>query len=320
LYQCGCIIWKRRSSRREQKLIREEMTMVEPKQQPIRPRAYAGPLHRQMPYSALVEPIINACALDTFSSSSTLHILDAMSGPGNLGLAMHAQIAIQSRRNALFHYNDVCAEPLAHIDGVPKLICDVRDVGTRYPNTFNIVAVRYGITNLPQAEQAAALASIYESLADAGRIVVADFTAISDGARKGIAAVHAARQELAGRDAEKEGRCHIPLVTEWPRLLTAAGFTNAIIGYRNDSLVSTGNWRGQFGNITADEVAIPALNGIISKTAQGNRAFARECSVNISYKTGIKPDAAVQAPDNIDGLTLNFPVMVVAGDKLSVPV
>jgi len=263
--------------------------------------------------------IWEACGFPNFASRPAVNFLDGMSGPGRLGLdlkeRLQADLAGRAPRFS-FYFNDVAIEPLKKLpEGMYHARCDVRELGQRFPFTFHIAAVRYGIKDLPQEEQGNALKSIYESLVPGGRIVVADMTADTAAAQHGIIEVHAAKQRLAGRNEGKEGRCYIPRLGEWTSLVAGAGFENIAIVHRDVSAVKTEDWKGQFAAGTHDDFAIPFLNSIIRDAAESNPAFNTDCAVRITAKNTASGTAVSDLKADQISVSLSFPIAVIAADK-----
>jgi hypothetical protein len=269
-------------------------------------------------YALLTEPVFKACDFERFKARSSINFLDGMSGPGKLGLDIMKRLqgllpAVAGKTS--FYFNDVRIEPLRTLPEDTFLArCDVRELGKRFPVLFHVVAVRYGVKDLPQGEQANALESIRESMAPGGRLVIADMTADRD-AQQGIIEVHATKQRLAGRDEAKEGRCYIPRLGEWTALLAAAGFENVSVTHRDVSMVETEDWRGQFSADVSDGFAIPLLNGLIRDTAESNAAFGKECAVKVTAKAGAPEKPVSDLNTDQISVSLSFPIVVIAADK-----
>jgi hypothetical protein len=229
-----------------------------------------------------------------------------MAGPGMLVLGRPDKPGIMemlSRKlpdiadRVSFYVNDVSYESLRKLPEKMLIArCDVRELGQRFPVQFHIVAVRYGIKDLPQGEQAKALVSIRDSIVPGGRLVIADMTAYNARQQECITHVHTIKQTLAGRNIDEEGTCHIPTLLEWKLLLRNAGFKNVTITFTGTSDVNTTQWAGQFGG--NDKEKISAMNDLIRVTA-ADRYFKNGCDVRF------------------DGgqVTLKFPIMVITGDK-----
>ncbi len=256
-------------------------------------------------HDLLVEPVFKACRFNFSRSRTTM--LDAMSGPGGLGLELLAMFDRQRPRGNTSElaiiFNDVRKESIQQILGAFSAsfgtfnfdVCEVNAPTCTLP--FNVAAMRYGLTELTKNDQEAALKAIYNCLLPGGRLVVADMTAYNFWQQDGITRVHSARQGLAGRDVEKEGICHIPTINEWTSLAFGAGFVNVAIAFTGTNDVSVSQWAGEFDD--GPEQKIRTMNRIIKETAEGNESFKNGCAVEFGHA----------------GASLKLPVIVLTGDK-----
>lgn len=168
------------------------------------------------------------------NQSGSFILLDAMSGPGKLGLEVIApKYAAQSEAEGMpelrVEFNDIDARVTQKLSGAGHIAwtCDVTDIDLPSgagEETFNYVAVRYGLKDFDKGEAEGALDAILYSLVKGGRIVIGDMTAETEAAQDGLISFHGAKQVMAGRNVNQEGFCYIPTTEEWVSLLVNADF------------------------------------------------------------------------------------------------
>ncbi|MEK9178424.1 MAG: methyltransferase domain-containing protein, partial [Patescibacteria group bacterium] len=191
----------------------------------------AGP--RTYSDAEFMNTIHNATGLADFSGAAV--VVDLMSGPAKVAQGLRER----SPRHRYFAL-DAAEGQLAKVpEGVERLQADVRhmDIGTGFAD---VVVARYGLKDIPQAQQAGAIAEIYRILKPGGVLVIADMVS-PDGMKFRTNEQHSLKQELGGRNIEEEGRCNIPTEDGWFDLLESAGFQ---VQGRTDyvSHVSTSDW------------------------------------------------------------------------------
>jgi hypothetical protein len=231
-------------------------------------------------------------------------LLDAMSGPGRLGCDIldrySAELPPSERTRVSLTFNDVRPEALVEPDrrGFGTICSDIRNLNLT-AERFDVVAVRYGLKDLPLGEAVHALRAIHGSLNARGRVVVADAYAHGNAGQEALNELHAAKQHEAGRDPRTEGRCFIPTLEEWLDSLHEAGFHAPWISFVGRSEVSVGDWAGQFGSETDDTNRLTRLRRLVARLVSENPAFAD--SVN------------AQLRDN--DWRLSFPIAGLVADK-----
>lgn len=252
--------------------------------------------------------ILDACISGARPRIPSLRFLDAMSGPGKLGRdLLPALEGLQSPGSVQVAFNDTRPEPLERLrsDGFATVQCDIRDLH-RTRMVFDVIAVRYGLKDLPEGGAQQALSSIYQSLGPGGVLVIADMTAKSPQGQAGAIEVHAAKQRLAGRDERTEGRCFIPTDSQWLSLVREAGFGFTVLSSSFISEVETSQWMGQFAKSADplqqdahDSDCIRQMNELILATAHKNPAFSQEFCVRAEGEK----------------VFVNFPIMVLSAVK-----
>ena len=223
--------------------------------------------------------IYEACTL--FPSGNKL--LDGMSGPGKLGLAIRTRYNQEMPSGKLdLTFNDVRSEALVDLSdqGYRTIACDIREIGKYAPNEFDRVVVRYGIKDLPEGQATVALESIYSSLVNGGRIVLGEMAAYTPEGQSGIIQVHGGKQVLAGRDVGTEGMCFIPTIEQWLGYAQNAGFQDVKVTHHDYSIVKVGDWSGQFGKITGDSEMLARMRETIRKQVESNPTFAEETNAH----------------------------------------
>lgn len=257
--------------------------------------------------------IFNACQFEKFianrpDAKNPILLLDAMSGPGKLGkdLAKMYNEQKQPVDNLRVFFNDKLVTPLAQLvrEGFDVVNCDVRD---HLWLQFDIIAVRYGLKDLPKDQIPLALESLHASLLPGGRLVIADMTAYSIDGQLGAIRLHSAKQEMAGRNPKTEGICHIPLPEEWAQLLAGAGFSKPEMHTGFTSDVETSQWKGQFSSKDTPELSaeardmqfISTLNSLARELAQANPIFASEFNLRFEEEK----------------VFVQFPILVISAEK-----
>jgi|GEM_PF-1168399 len=240
-------------------------------------------------------------------SKKKILLLDAMAGPGELGKDLKAKFEESGASQALaVVFNDVRQEPLSLLEqqGHETLLADIRFLQTA--KKFDIVAVRYGLNDLIPVQIVKALSSIFDSIVNGGRVVIADMFAPTKEGQESIRAFHAEKQRFAGRDVAKEGECYIPTIAEWMDFLQQAGFTRATLHFEGTSDVDTQNWKGQFPSDSKEFILITYLNVFASVLADKNPAFARDLQLKFTD---------MQPPFSAAKLEIKFPIMVLSAEK-----
>lgn len=203
----------------------------------------------------LFDLIDNATGLNNIKNQE-FSVADMMSGPGNVGLALHKR-----HPEHTYYFIDLANKQLQKISdekvkGI-KIQGDVRKLPIEN-NTFNVSVARYAIKDLIKEEQPAALAEIFRTIKPGGVFVLTDMVSPDDESKQWLNVQHAKKQELSGR-RESEGVCHIPTEVEWLQVLSQVGFISVVEG-RYTSHVSTNDWvKGK--QITQDQAYI--LNEMI---------------------------------------------------------
>lgn len=236
-------------------------------------------------------------------------MLDAMSGPGKLGGMVNRAFGEESSNGGHRHkrlnlsFNDIREEPLMQLkaDGFQTLHCDVRELGDVAKKHFHVIVVRFGLKDFPMEQKRDAIMSLHKALVRGCRLVIADMYAHSPESQQALNAIHAAKQELAGRNKETEGECFIPTAEEWTGLLEGA-FMPVKVTYKGMSNVDISQWRGQFGPDADDDKVLLKLDEMITRITMGNRQFEEECIVQLD-------------PDHKHSRIL-FPVLVITADRL----
>ncbi len=267
------------------------------------------------PATPFFKAIFDACRFDKFNSqvsNEPIRLMDAMSGPGKLGkdiLKMYNEQKPESGKDLHVFFNDKLDDPLSLLtrEGFDTIKCDVRELGGS-SQKFDIIAVRYGLKDLPKDQIPLALNSLRASLLPDGLLVIGDMTAYTPNGQRSVIKLHSAKQELAGRDSKTEGICHIPTVGEWERLLVNSNFSNLKTYTNFTSDVETSQWKGQFGSkdtpektaIEQDMEFIDRLNDLTHELAKSSPTFCNE------FKTNFSADGKV---------FIKFPIVVISGEK-----
>lgn len=224
------------------------------------------------------DAIYAACDLRS-AMGPEVRLLDAMAGPGKLGLAIKERYAQEGIRGQelILSFNDGRAEALSALSasGFTTVACDVREIGMHVTG-MDRVTVRYAIKDLPEGEAEAALSAIREVLVPGGKVILGEMTADSVEAQRGIIEVHGAKQVLAGRDIRSDGSCFIPMLEQWVQYAQNAGLVNVQVTYRGYSDVVVGDWKGQFSKGADDEEMIMQMRKVVRSTAQANAVFRNE--------------------------------------------
>lgn len=184
---------------------------------------------------------------------TTAVVFDLMSGPGKVAFGMQERdprhsYAVLDRSQAQL---DKINQP--HIS---KILGDVINLSaTVEDGSVGVATVRYGLKDIPEGQQAGVLQGIHRALEKDGTLVLVDMIS-PEGAKEFTNKQHSLKQQLSGRDIEKEGECHIPTEQGWLDMLRATGFDPEVAGYYT-SRVSTAQWLTdrQFGNPESTEAA-----------------------------------------------------------------
>ncbi len=181
-------------------------------------------------FAPLLEHVFKACDFQKLAIRPAVDFLDAMSGSGTLGLAIREKVkaAMADKfHHFAFYFNDVAEAPLAKLRETALIAHrDICDIGTRFPDTFHVVAMQNGIVDLPKERQLQAFRSIYDSMKPGGRLVVADLASLDEQQQSYLSSLHF----VSGTSAAAAPRTHeayIPLMKEWHDLLKSAGFREA---------------------------------------------------------------------------------------------
>jgi SAM-dependent methyltransferase len=260
------------------------------------------------PKNAFNRAAYTACAFS--SSSERIPLLDAMSGPGKFGKSIFGQFFDEKAQGGhegimlSVTFNDIREEPLIRLreEGYETVHCDVRNLQPNIRTSYHVVAVRFSLKDFPEGEKEVAIASLREALIPGGRLVIADMYAPSEASQEAVNRVHSAKQELAGRNPETEGVCFIPTEEQWITLVKKAGFKPVDVTYKGTSDVDTRQWSEQFGPEADDDAMIMQMNRVIAKAAVDSPDFNHEFNVHIG--------------DNLEKVTVSFPILVIAGDKI----
>jgi len=224
--------------------------------------------------------ILRHCSFEHMQTKREIRLLDAMAGPGKLGKDLKKVYSDAGFSVPLLvAFNDVRAEPLAGLDkeGYETVQCDIRKIGAS-GQKFDIIAIRFGLKDLPEGQAQIALASVRAALVPEGKLVIGDMTAYSPEGQRGVNLIHAAKQRYAGRDEEKEGICFIPQRLQWEEMLHQV-FTGFVLVPGFTSIVDTSQWKGQFGPNADDGKIIAELNSLIRQASEANPTFAKEFNV-----------------------------------------
>lgn len=250
----------------------------------------AGP--RTYSDSAFTAKIYDATGLANLPPGA--RVLDIMSGPGKVGLGLE-----HINPNHHYFFLDLSQQQLKRIPPNEEgFIRSIRADARVFPfgqESLDVVVARYAIKDLTKGEQPKVLVGIRDILRPGERLVIADMVAPdTEGAKEWLNKHHALKQELSGRDPEREGVCHIPTIQEWVTLLETIGFQANIADW-HVSRVTTSDWVNS-KQITEDQLPIMDQN-ILSAPEEVKMAFniwKEGTLVKINYPiiilTGIKPD------------------------------
>jgi len=245
-------------------------------------------------------------------------MIDAMAGPGKFGLDIRKthHNSPNSKTKIWLAFNDIKKEPLMKIneeadkrgeDPYATIQCDICELNTaedmRFIGKVDIVTVRYGLKDLPKGHAQVALEAMRQTIADDGMVLVADMFAKSKEGQYGVNLVHAKKQELAGRNEQREGVCHIPTLEEWQVYFLEAGFKPKFI-YGTTSDVNTKNWTGQF----VEDVSDP---GDFKRIAMMDDIIKVACARHPEFQTEFQVSFASAHRE----ITLKFPIFVMVGEK-----
>ncbi len=247
-----------------------------------------------------------------------INIGDLMSGPGRLGIDVIFKrykeycTSRQKMPELMITFNDLrqdalneAMKGLREVGGKGNTICcDVREIDRHMQAVLNGVVIRYAIKDLPKYEvgenvgvQAiVALNAVRNIMISGSRIVLGEMFSYTLEGQRGFVAIHGGKQILAGRDANKEGMCHIPTLLEWNEYLTEAGFGDIEVIYKSTSNVKMEQWRGQFGKEADEDKILACLREKALKEAKENPVFAREARIReVEDENGMK-DVEIRFP------------------------
>ena len=200
-------------------------------------------------------------------------VLDIMSGPGKVGQALQ-KLAPENN----YFYLDLSETQVRKIPPVVndlkhyRVNADVRALPIG-DSAIDVAVVRYGIKDLIQEEQLGVLKDIYRILRPGGTLVIADMVSPdADGVKEWLNNHHALKQELGGRDPEKEGACYIPTRKEWLSMLSDAGFRFEMLE-THVSHVITKSW------VDGNQITEEQLAGMNDNIRGGSDEVKREFSV-----------------------------------------
>ena len=148
----------------------------------------------------LVRAIYGALRLE--HEEGPVRLLDAMAGEfARLGVELrHLHAATPKGQELDLTANDVRRDAIDVLlqNGLITLHCDVREIGSLAPGTFERVTERFGIKDLRRGQAELAIESLFQALRPGGVVAVAAPTARTSQGQRGINAMHAAKQILAG--------------------------------------------------------------------------------------------------------------------------
>lgn len=182
-----------------------------------------------------LQKILRATGLENFKGAA--RVMDLMSGPGKVGLAI---------KDKLFHHEylflDRVANQLRKIPPIDtmRIQGDARHIPLAN-ESVDVVVSRYAIKDLTEREQPGVIDAIARILRPGGVLVVADMVAPISEVKDWLNRQHSLKQELGGRDSRLEGSCHIPTEDEWCELLRAANLQPQTFGF-HVSRVDTQSW------------------------------------------------------------------------------
>lgn len=178
--------------------------------------------------------IHNATGLSTRTDKA--FVVDLMAGPGKVAFGMqerspqHSYAVLDNNQGQL----DKITQP------VRKILADVRSLSTVVEEgSIDVATVRYGLKDIPKNQQQRVLSGINYALKPGGVLVVADMVS-PEGAKEFTNKQHSRKQELSGRNIQKEGECHIPTEQEWLDMLRSAGFRSRSYKALSKSCINIG--------------------------------------------------------------------------------
>lgn len=229
-----------------------------------------------------IQKIYEATGLGQLSEN--VRVLDSMSGPGLVGTKLQelAQQHPQSPHHR-YYYLDLATNQLAKISGAEgKIAGDARQMPFK-EGSFHVGVIRYGAKDIPSDQQPILFQQMYEITAKGGVWVVADMYSPNGKVYKWLNNQHSTKQQMSGRNIEKEGQCHIPLEEGWLNLLTSGGFRAEVVEHHM-SFVTTTDWLKN-NQVTAEQ--LQELNDmILNAPDDAKRAFnirQEEGLVKIDY-------------------------------------
>lgn len=242
---------------------------------------------------ALARKIAGVAGLYTYPGSALVG--DLMSGPGRQGLDLQRLTENVHR----FVFLDLATGQLSRIPQQVDLVRgriggDIRHTPLQ-DGSLDRVVVRYAIKDLPEDQQPLALAEIFRVLKPNTLVTVTDMVAPTLSVKKWLNEQHDLKQKLglSPRDPDKEGKCHIPTLEEWLKLMQVAGFRTTL-GDRYISQTDTSDWVNGKQITTGSRQRLNAF--ILNAPDEVKTAFnirEEENSVKIDYPvvilSGYKP-------------------------------
>ncbi|MDO8621460.1 MAG: class I SAM-dependent methyltransferase [Candidatus Levybacteria bacterium] len=265
------------------------------------PINYGGRIESRGPETyrsqSLLDTIFQATGLENFQGSAV--VIDLMSGPG--GIALNLQKKASRHSYAVLDYDQEQLAKIGEHEPVNKILADVRNVSSVVKGeSVDIATARYGIKDIPQGQQLQALKGINEILRPGGVFVLTDMISLEgEGLQRWLNIQHSQKQQLSGREIEKEGECYIPTEKEWLAMLKEVGFEAEVFGYYT-SPISTGDWLtgNQFGNPKSPEAA-------------RKKAIMDEIIMNAPE--GVKK--AFNVRQGVNGMEIDYPVVIIRAVK-----
>lgn len=226
-------------------------------------------------------------------------IMDLMSGPGKLGLALEVAVAENHPTFLYLDFNQNALDQIPDAAHRIKICSDVRDADLK-PESVDRIVTRYALKDIPEEQQLDVVKAAARALKPGGIFVLADMVPAKldpeDDAAEWLNAQHSMKQIQNGRDVEIEGECYIRTISGWQTLLLSAGLQPEVSGSYTSKVI-TAEWL-KSGQVTPKQLSV--LNRFILTAPDPVQA-----TMNIRQET--------------DNVKIDFPVTIISAQKTTRP-